>query len=110
MKLADYVKIMGIDLRETEEIDSNELRIVANESKGKLESLDEDSSIMDVELNLDEACKFDFEKHMSSIVECEKVALEEHARKYTKLNTAQENSREYDRRYKERSHNRIRFK
>lgn len=83
-------------------------RIVEN-SHGRLEDMDDDSSIMDVPLNLTEACQFDFSKHVKAISEQESTARVEHE-KYTKLNYAQENSRKYDARYKERPGNRIRYK
>lgn len=110
MKLADYVRIMGIELRETIETpDIESLKVVKNEGIGSLESLDDDASIMDVPLRLGEACSFDFDKHMDAIVGHEQEAVEEHKR-YSKLNSAQENSKEYDRRYKERPLNRVRYR
>ncbi len=84
-------------------------RIVENTGRGMLESLDEDCEIMGVPLNLSEACMFDFDKHIDAIVEQEDAARSDH-KKYTKLNYAQENAREYDARYKEKPENRIRFK
>ena len=109
MKLADYVKIMGIDLREADGIPStSDLKIVQNRGS-TLESMDEDAAIMDVDLKLSEACVFNFAKHMDAIVCQEDAAREEH-KKYTKLNVAQQNSKEYDRRYKEKPGNRIRYK
>lgn len=110
MKLSDYIRIMGIDLRETEEVPTiDELRVVDNSDAGSLESMDEDASVMDVPLKLSEACVFAFDKHIDAIIGDEEGARSEH-QKYTKLNIAQENSKEYDRRYKERPGNRIRFK
>lgn len=111
MKLSEYVKIMGIDLREPDETpDVKDLRIVENKGKDFLEQLDEDTQIMDVPLNLNESCVFDFDKHIDAIICQESDALQEHEKKYTKLNSAQENAKEYDRRFKERPGNRIRFK
>lgn len=109
MKLADYVRIMGIDLRETDEVPSvDDLRIVENIGGDTLESLDEDTEIMDIPLNLSEACVFSFDKHVEAIVGAEATAIEEH-KKYTRFNVSQENAKEYDRRYKERPGNRIRY-
>lgn len=84
-------------------------RIVENTGKGMLESLDEDCEIMGVPLKLSEACMFDFDKHVNAIVEQEDAARNDH-KKYTKLNYAQENAREYDARYKEKPQNLTRFK
>ena len=87
----------------------DDYRIVENDNVGLLESLDEDGDVMGVPLNLSEACKFDFDKHIDAIVEQEDFARAEH-KKYTKLNYAQENAKAYDARYKELPGNRIRFK
>jgi hypothetical protein len=109
MKLSDYAKIMGIELKEADECPSlQELRVVENNSAGKLEELDEDTDVMDIELKLKEACSFDFEKHVSAIAESEEAATKER-QKYASLNVAQENSKEFDKRYKERPQNRIRY-
>lgn len=110
MKLSEYAKIMGFELKEVDDCPSpDELRIVENESRGKLEELDEDTSVMDVELKLKEACSFDFDKHVSAIVGAEEAVAKERKEKYTKFNVAQEASKEFDKRYKERPQNRIRY-
>lgn len=109
MKLSDYIKIMGIDLRESDDTpEIDDLRIIKNENRGTLESLDEDVAIMDVPLQLAESCTFHFEKHIDAIIGSEQDALKEHE-KFTKLNIAQENAKEYDRRYKEHPGNRTTY-
>jgi hypothetical protein len=111
MKLVDYVKIMGIDLREGDEtIDVKSARIVENTNDaGILEELDKETDIGGIALHLDEGCKFDFEKHINAIEKCDNDAIIKRKR-YVGLDFSQMNIKEYDRRYKERPNNRIRYK
>lgn len=81
------------------------MRIVEGKELGKLESMDDDCDVMDVSLNLDEACKFDFDKHMDAIVgeqdEADDRLLKEQARERPDV--------ELDRRYKEMPRDRIKY-
>lgn len=83
--------------------------IVENLEAGLLESIDDDGSIMDVPLNLKEACGFSFEKHIEAIVQSENEAAEEHSRSM-KSDAENDYAKRYDSRYKERPGNRIRYK
>lgn len=96
------------ELAMPEALDLGELRIVEN-AGSTLESMDEDGDILGVPLKLDEACAFDFSKHIDAIVGSEDARAEE-AKKHQKLNQAQSNQQEYDRRYKEMPRDRIKFK
>lgn len=110
MKLVEYAKLLGIDLVQSDDVpEVSDLRIVEVKPP-MLENLDEGTEIMDVSLKLSETCVFSFDKHMDAIVESETSARQENAERFGKLNMAQENSREFDRRYKERPLNRIRVK
>jgi len=84
-----------------------DLRIVENVVDG-LRSLDEDCDIMGVPLRLDERCDFSFDKHIEAIVAQEEEALKAQKQR-SDVSYAQENQREWDRRYKERPMNRVRF-
>jgi hypothetical protein len=106
MKLADYAKLLGFDLRESEPIPGiEELRIV--ERKEGLANIDDDATVMGIPLRLSEACLFDLEKHADAIVTHEESRVKEQ-KKHSK-NIARTDSREYDRRYKELPQNRIRY-
>jgi hypothetical protein len=84
-------------------------RIVSNPGAGQLESLDEDTDIIGVPLNLKEACNFNFEKHIDAIVSDEEAAAVEH-QKHRKYNIAQVNSKLRDTRYKRMPIDSFRFK
>lgn len=106
--LSDKIKsLIEASLRE-EQQQLIDMRIVDNQSRNMLESLDDDATIMDVPLRLNEACMFDFDKHTRAITEAESIALEEH-KKFTRLDSASELRKKRDERYKERPLNRIRY-
>lgn len=84
-----------------------DLRIVVNVVDG-LRSLDEDCDIMGIPLRLDERCTLSFNKHVDAIVAQEEEALKSQTQRAAS-NYAQENQREWDRRYKERPLNRTRI-
>jgi hypothetical protein len=83
--------------------------IIEHAEMGLLESIDDDGSIMDVPLNLKEACGFSFDKHVDAIVSSENEANEEHKRSM-KFDADNDYAKRYDARYKERPGNRIRYK
>lgn len=110
-KLSEALLELGVDVRETEPTPRvNELRIVEHRDVGLLEGLDDDCSVMDVPLNLDEGCSFDFGKHMDAILEQQSLADEEHAKLYRTIDSSIENRVERDRRYLERASNRTRVR
>ena len=91
-----------------EALDLGEFRIVENVGS-TLESMDEDGDILGVSLKLDEACAFDFNKHIDAIIDSEDARATD-SKKHQQLNQAQSNKQEYDRRYKEMPRDRIKFK
>lgn len=83
--------------KEDESLDLADMRIVENVDPDLLESMDDDGEILGVPLLLDEACVFDFGKHIDAILNEQQEAEEEHHR----MHGENVNQVERDRRYKE---------
>lgn len=81
--------------------------LVENVSRS-LEDIDDDSMIMDVPLNLKEACQLNFDKHINALLDEEDMHSIDAIRREKSLDKG--NVSEFNKRYLERSSNVIRFK
>lgn len=83
--------------------------VVEESPKGMLQRMDEDGSVLDIPLSLNEACSFDFQKHSDAIVSDEQRARDASLRFRTENEQTTRRRRAEDR-YREKPGNRIRFK
>lgn len=90
---------------ENDEFDGGHM-LIENASRS-LEDVDDDSAIMDVPLNLKEACQLNFDKHINALLDEEDNASIDAIRREKLLDRG--NVSEFNKRYLERSNNVIRF-
>lgn len=98
--------VCGTKLSIKQNLDIDDLRIVETPKGVSLSSLDDDGDIQGVELKLEEGCSLDFDKHMNAISSDEQDAINKSKKYYS----ANESLVEYDKRYKEKPKNRIKYK
>jgi hypothetical protein len=90
------------------ENDEFETPLLVENVSNSLEDIDDDTSIMDIPLNLKEACKLNFDKHIDALLDEEDNAIVESVKREKSLDKG--NGSEFNKRYLERSNNVIRFK